>query len=105
MKKKPWLSADEKRAVVADVRHRVRTAEAILNLPARTSSLYDPIGSGIPYEMWCEEAEWGTVPAMADEGTQPVSAAWGQVADGSRGRRLCARALFHIFAYAPGGPL
>jgi hypothetical protein len=35
LKKKPWLSAEDKRAVVEDVRHRIRTAEFTLNLPAR----------------------------------------------------------------------
>jgi hypothetical protein len=40
MKKKPSLSADEKRAVVEDIRHRLRTAEATLNLPARPDDAY-----------------------------------------------------------------
>jgi hypothetical protein len=35
MKSKPWLSAEDRRVVVEDLRPRIRTAEATLNLPAR----------------------------------------------------------------------
>jgi hypothetical protein len=35
MKKKSWMSAEDRRAVVEDLRSRIRTAEATLNLPLR----------------------------------------------------------------------
>jgi hypothetical protein len=35
LKKKPWLSAEDRRAVVEDIRQRIRSAEATLNLPTR----------------------------------------------------------------------
>jgi hypothetical protein len=40
LKKKPWLSAEDKRAVVEDVRRRIRTAESTLNLPVRPDEAY-----------------------------------------------------------------
>ena len=40
MKKKPWMSAEDRRAVVEDIRSRIHTAEATLNLPTRAAEAY-----------------------------------------------------------------